>query len=75
MRYSFYVWRPDRRYRLVLEATGAWPPGTSAEDWEHARTRDAADTAPDVRADVARLGYSLFQIGLTLDDLPPVSRP
>ncbi|WP_374468218.1 hypothetical protein [Phenylobacterium sp.] len=71
MRYSFYVYRRDPRYRLVIEDGAPWPEGARSEDWDHTRTRDAGDTNPDVRTAVAEAGYSLFVIGLSLDDLPP----
>ncbi|MFT3855049.1 MAG: hypothetical protein QM733_20290 [Ilumatobacteraceae bacterium] len=53
----------------MLDADGAFPERTSAEQWRHTRTREDADTNPDVRGEVARQGYCLFSISSTFDDL------
>jgi len=47
-----------------------FPAGTSESDWRFTRTREAGDVNAEVREAVARDGYSLFQIGLSLSDLP-----
>jgi hypothetical protein len=47
-----------------------FPAGTSESDWRQTRTRDADDVNAEVREAIAHDGYSLFQIGLSLSDLP-----
>ena len=47
-----------------------FPAGTSESDWRLTRTREAGDVNAEVREAVARDGYSLFRIGLSLSDLP-----
>ncbi|HEX5290022.1 MAG TPA: hypothetical protein VFX25_14245 [Streptosporangiaceae bacterium] len=75
MRYAFYVHRELPRWRLVLGGGGTFPERTSAEQWRQTRTRDEADTNPDVRAEVRRQGYCLFSISATFDDLDRELRP
>lgn len=70
VRYNFFVHRRHPDYRLVTLAQTPFPTGTSESDWRLARTRDADDVNAEVREAVARNGYSLFRIGLSLSDLP-----
>jgi hypothetical protein len=57
-------------YRLVIAADAPFPAGASEADWRHTRSREASDVNAEVRDAVDRDGYSLFQIGLSLSDLP-----
>jgi hypothetical protein len=68
--YNFFVHRRHSAYRLVTMAQKPFPAGTSESDWRFARTREAGDVNAEVREAVARDGYSLFRIGLSLSDLP-----
>jgi hypothetical protein len=68
--YSFFVHRRHPDYRLVTMDGQPFPSGTSAAEWRLTRTRDAGDVNAEVREAVARDGYSLFRIGLSLSDLP-----
>jgi hypothetical protein len=69
MRYAFYVHRDLSRWRLVLDDEDTFPSRTSAERWRRTRTREEADTNPDVRDEVRRQGYCLFSISATFEDL------
>lgn len=68
--YNFFVHRRHPAYRLVTMAQKPFPAGTSESDWRLTRTREAGDVNAEVREAVARDGYSLFRIGLSLSDLP-----
>ena len=70
VRYNFFVHRRHPAYRLVTMAGQPFPAGTSESDWRQTRTRDADDVNAEVREAIAHDGYSLFQIGLSLSDLP-----
>jgi hypothetical protein len=70
VRYNFFVHRRHPDYRLVTLAQTPFPAGASETDWRLTRTRDADDVNAEVREAVARDGYSLFRIGLSLSDLP-----
>lgn len=69
VRYSFFVHRTVPRWRLVLAESGFFPERTTPDQWRHSRDRDAADTNPDVRAEVQRQGYCLFTISASFDEL------
>lgn len=45
------------------------PPGTDSELWAATRVRAAEDTSADVRAEIARLGYCLFTLSASLEEL------
>jgi hypothetical protein len=68
--YAFFVHVRHSAYRLVLAADAPFPEQTSALEWRHTRTREAADVNAEVREAVARDGYCLFRIGLSLADIP-----
>jgi hypothetical protein len=75
MRYAFYVHRDLPRWRLVIGDEGTFPERTSAERWRYTRTREEAETNPDVRDEVRRQGFCLFSISATFDDLDRDLRP
>ena len=54
----------------MTKADAPFPTGTSEEDWQHTRSREAADVNAEVREAVDRDGYSLFKIGLLLSEIP-----
>jgi hypothetical protein len=58
--YKFFVHLRHPDYRLVISADAPFPSGASQAGSRHTRSRDA----------VARDGYSLFRIGLSLSDIP-----
>lgn len=68
--YAFYVHLRHPDYRLVTAADAPFPAGASEADWRHTRSREADDVNAEVREAVARDGYSLFRIGLSLSDIP-----
>jgi hypothetical protein len=57
-------------YRLVTKADVPFPSETSEGEWRLTRSREAGDVNAEVREAVDRDGYSLFQIGLSLSDIP-----
>ena len=67
--YKFFVDLRHLDYRLVISADAPFP-GASEADWRHIRSREAGDVNAEVRDAVARDGYSLFRIGLSLLDIP-----
>ena len=69
-RYRFLVHLRHPAYRLVVREDRPFPAGAVAADWRESRVREEADVNDQVREDVSRNGYSLFQIGLRLEDLP-----
>jgi hypothetical protein len=68
--YKFVVHLRHPDYRLVISADAPFPSGASEADWRHIRSREAGDVNAEVRDAVARDGYSLFRIGLSLSDIP-----
>jgi hypothetical protein len=69
--YEFFVYRRHPDYRLVTLVKAPFPEGARKDDWQSTRTRQADDVNEDIRRAVARSGYALFRIGLSLSDLPP----
>jgi hypothetical protein len=72
--FRFHVHRAKPAYRLVTaemetghEAT--FPAGADPADWRFTRTRERADTAPDVARLVDETGYCLFKIGMGFDEI------
>jgi hypothetical protein len=68
--YQLFVHLRHPAYRLVTGADARFPAGASEADWRLARGRDADDVNPEVREAADRDGYSLFQIGLSLSEIP-----
>ncbi len=68
--YKFFVHVRHPAYRLVVKADSPFPSGTSESEWRLTRSREASDVNAEVREAVDCDGYSLFQIGLKLPDLP-----
>jgi hypothetical protein len=68
--YKFFVHIRHPTYRLVTDADAPFPSGASEHDWRFTRARAADDVNAEVRDAVDRQGYSLFQIGLSLSDIP-----
>jgi hypothetical protein len=66
--YKFFVHLRHPDYRLVISADAPFPSCASEADWR--RSREASDVNAEVRDAVARDGYSLFRIGLSLSDIP-----
>lgn len=54
----------------MTKADVPFPPGAHEVDWRLTRVREANEVNVNVREAVDRDGYCLFQIGLTLSDLP-----
>jgi hypothetical protein len=69
VRYSFFVHRTAPRWRLVIAESGSFPERTTPDQWRHSRDRDEADTNPDVQDEVRRVGYCLFAIRASFDEL------
>ena len=70
LRYNFFVHVRHPSYRLVTKADVPFPSETSEDEWRLTRSREAGDVNAEVREAVDRDGYSLFQIGLSLSDIP-----
>jgi hypothetical protein len=70
LRYNFFVHVRHPSYRLVTKADVPFPSETSEHEWRLTRSREAGDVNAEVREAVDRDGYSLFQIGLSLSDIP-----
>jgi hypothetical protein len=68
--YQFFVHVRHPSYRLVTRADVPFPAGTSADEWQLTRSREAGDVNAEVREAVERDGYSLFRIGLSLSEIP-----
>jgi hypothetical protein len=68
--YEFYVHVRHPSYRLVVKAGVPFPSGASEDEWHWTRSREASDVNAEVREAVDRDGYSLFQIGLSLSEIP-----
>jgi hypothetical protein len=47
-----------------------FPAGASEREWRFTRAREASDVNAEVRDAVDHNGYSLFQIGLSLSEIP-----
>ena len=69
MRYRFHVHVAKPAYRLVTAEGLPFPAQGRAEDWRFTRSRERADTNPDVAERVDRDGYCLFKIGLDFDEV------
>ena len=65
--YKFFVHVRHPSYRLVTRADVPFPSATSEGEWTLTRSREAG---AEVREAVDRDGYSLFQIGLSLSEIP-----
>jgi hypothetical protein len=59
-----------RVYRLVLKADAPFPSATRESEWRLTRSREAADVNTEIQEAVDRDGYALFQIGLSLSEIP-----
>ena len=57
-------------YRPVTRADAPFPSGTSEDEWRLTRSRQTDDVNAEVREAVDQNGYSLFQIGLSLSEIP-----
>ena len=57
-------------YRLVISADAPFPAGASEHEWRFTRAREASDVNAEIRDAVDHNGYSLFQIGLSLSEIP-----
>jgi hypothetical protein len=62
--------RATTSYRLVISADAPFPAGASEHEWRFTRAREASDVNAEVRDAVNQTGYSLFQIGLSLSEIP-----
>jgi hypothetical protein len=71
--YKFFVHVRHPSYRLVTKADAPFPSGTSEDEWRLTRSRHAEDVNAEVREAVDENGYSLFQIGLLLSEIPKPS--
>ena len=63
---KFFAHRRHPDYRLMISADAPFPSGASEDDWRPTRSREASDVNAEVRETVARDGYALFRIGLSL---------
>lgn len=54
----------------MTRADAPFPPGTRESEWRLTRSRHSDDVNAEVREAVDRDGYSLFQIGLSLSEIP-----
>ena len=54
----------------MVKADAPFPSGTSKDEWKFSRSREAGDVNAEVREAVDGDGYSLFQIGLSLSEIP-----
>ena len=68
--YKFFVHVHHPSYRLVVKADAPFPSGTNESEWRLTRSRHAGDVNTEVREAVEEDGYSLFQIGLSLSEIP-----
>jgi hypothetical protein len=68
--YNFFVHIRHSSYRLVTRADAPFPSDTSESEWRLTRSRHSGDVNAEVREAVDRDGYSLFRIGLSLDEIP-----
>ncbi|MCA6113721.1 hypothetical protein J6524_02080 [Bradyrhizobium sp. WSM 1738] len=68
--YKFFVHVRNPSYRLVLKADAPFPSDTHESEWRVTRSRHSDDVNAEVREAVERDGYSLFQIGLSLSQIP-----
>ena len=68
--YKFFVHVRHPSYRLVISADAPFPAGASEREWRFTRAREASDVNAEVRDAVNQTGYSLFQIGLSLSEIP-----
>ena len=69
MSYRFHVHRAQPAYRLVTADGAGFPDGAAEADWRFTRSRERADTNPDVARLVDETGYCLFKIGMRLDEI------
>jgi hypothetical protein len=68
--YNFFVHVRHPSYRLVTSADAPFPSGTQESEWRLTRSRHSDDVNAEVREAVDRDGYSLFQIALSLAEIP-----
>jgi hypothetical protein len=68
--YKFFTHVRHPSYRLVVKAGVPFPSGTSEDEWQLTRSREAGDANAEVREAVDKNGYSLFRIGLSLSEIP-----
>lgn len=69
MSYRFHVHRAKPAYRLVTAGGADFPDGADPDDWRLTRSRQRAETNPDVALLVDEPGYCLFKIGLTFNEI------
>jgi hypothetical protein len=69
--YKFFVHVRHPSYRLVTKADVPFPSGTTGDDGQLTRSREASDVNAESRDAVDQNGYSLFRIGL-LSEIPKV---
>ncbi|WP_426524474.1 hypothetical protein [Bradyrhizobium sp. McL0615] len=72
--YNFFVHVRHPSYRLVTMADAPFPSGARESEWRLTRSRHSGDVNAEVRQTVDRDGYSLFEIGLSLSEIPIVKR-
>jgi hypothetical protein len=68
--YKFFMHVRRPSYRRVISADAPFPAGASEHEWRVTRAREASDVNAEVRDAVDHNGYSLFQIGLSLSEIP-----
>jgi hypothetical protein len=68
--YKFFVHVRHPSYRLVISVDAPFPAGASEHEWRFTRAREASDVNAEVRDAVDHNGYSPFQIGLSLSEIP-----
>jgi hypothetical protein len=67
---KFHVNGRHPGYRLVTKADAPFPSRTSEDQWRLTRSRQADEVNAEMREAVDQSGYSLFQIGLSLSEIP-----
>lgn len=70
MTYRFFRHRMYPQFRMVLKEPAPFPPETTEAEWELTRIREKDDVNPDVRTEIAEKGYSLFKIGISIEEIP-----
>jgi hypothetical protein len=68
--YKFFTHVRHPRYRLVVKADVPFPSGTSEDEWQLTRSREAGDVNAEVREAVDKTATRYFRIGLSLSEIP-----
>jgi hypothetical protein len=68
-RYVFHKHTKVPQWRLVLRLQAIVPDAICIADWHQTITRAKEDTNEDVRAEIAHVGFCLFKIIGTADEL------